>query len=116
MTTRWKLQIYVAKEKPFPEGILFVAYWHTDDPRKSLIDPFFYEHAARRDLECWIWVAEISVGFVWDFVSGVEVDESLKRFLLEIDATRWADLQAFFGKCWDSIERHSTRAFQLTFR
>jgi hypothetical protein len=116
ITTRRKFQIYVAQEKPFPDGILFVAYWHTEDSRNSLNDPFFYEHAARGDLECRIWVAEISQGFVWDFVSGIEVEEGLKAFLLDLDETRWADLQAFFRKCWNSIAEKPKLAFQRVFR
>jgi len=116
MTTRRKLDIYVAQKKLFPYGVLFVADWHIEDPRDTHIDPFFSEHAARCDLECRIWVAEISQGLVSDFVSGVEVDERLKAFLLEIDESRWADLQAFFRKRLDSIAKNPELAFQLAFR
>jgi hypothetical protein len=42
MSLRRKFEIYVAQEKQFPDGFLFVAYWHTENPRNSLIGPFFY--------------------------------------------------------------------------
>jgi hypothetical protein len=69
--TRRKLTLYVANDTPFSSGVLFVAYWHTDNPTKALIDPDFYEHVARGDLEFRIWIAELSALYTWDFVSGV---------------------------------------------
>ena len=113
---RIRLTIYVAGKKPFPDEILFVAYWHTDDPKRALIDPFLYEHAARGDLECRLWFAKMSTFYTWDFVSRDEVGGKLRAFMLELSELRQSDFQRFFGVCMAAIAKRPKRAFQIAFR
>jgi len=116
MYNRRKLTVYIANDKPFPNRELFVAYWHTDNPKKALIDPFFYEHVARGDLECKIWVAELSAFYTWDFICGIEVNDRLREFMLEISDTRNVDLQRFFEKLMSAIEERPKEAFRMAFQ
>jgi hypothetical protein len=110
-----KLSIHVAGLKPFPDGIQVVAYWHTDDPKRSLMDPYFYEHCANGDLHCNIWIAPIGGSYVWDFAMR-EVDSTLKSFLLNVSDTRWAEFQTFLTNCYAAIEKRPNEPFQKIFR
>ena len=117
MYTRRRLTVYIPNNTPPPpNGELFVAYFHTDDPQKALIDPFFYEHAARGDLECKVWIAELATGFVWDFIHGVAVDARVRDYLLDLSDTRNADLQRFLEKCMARIEKNPNQAFRMAFK
>lgn len=113
---RRNLTIYIAQDEPFPHGVQFIVYWHTDDPENALIDPFFYEHAARNDLERKVWIAPHSGQYDWSFLDSSRADGRFKAFLQEIETLRWRDLQAFFGQCWTNIEKNPNRPFQMTFR
>ncbi len=81
-----------------------------------MIDPFFYEHAARGDIEFKIWIEKISIGYVWDFISGVVVDEAAREFMLELSDTRHADLQKFWAECVARIDSKPNEAFRMAFR
>jgi hypothetical protein len=106
-------------EKNMP---ILVLYWDTPDKRKSLIDPYLYEHAASRDLESRVGVFKLNdaeghfVQFSWQQVSNKEEDLEVGTALADLDESRRPDLQKFLGECWEAVERMPYAPFRATFR
>lgn len=116
MYAQRKLTIYVADKKPFPDGILFVAYYRAVPLKNARMDLSFFEHAARGDIEGLIWFARLTGLYTWDFLKRNQLDSRMRDFMLYVDETRWADLEAFFGKCTAAIEDKPHESFRIAFR